>query len=212
MLVSMVWALLPSREPSYHGHSFSQWAACVSADPEDPDRFPATNDEVQEALVRLGTNNLSLLVRWIDYYTVQHRIAGRLFEISPHWLLQTGVFDSLVTERRDLALSLRAVGVFRVLGPRAAPAIPKLTRAVMKHPESRALEALQLVGEPATPAIISVAGCSNSPCRIVALGLLWAHTNSPAARAVLLSAKSDPDIDVRRAAIHALNGENYSGL
>jgi hypothetical protein len=123
---------------------------------------------------------------------------------------QTGIFDFLLTERRGLSLSLRAVEVFRVLGPRAAPAIPKLTEVVMKREAlfgRSALDALQDIGEQSTPAIISVAGSSNSPCRIIALSLLGTHTNSPAARAVLISAQRDPDLDIRRVAIAALKGE-----
>jgi hypothetical protein len=215
LLVWMNWALVPTREPRYHGHSLSQWAACVNADHfADSDRFPARDDEVREVLVLLGTNNLSLLVRWIDSeHTLKRRAVRALFQVSPHWLLQTGIFDFLVTERWDLALSQRAMEVFRVLGPRAAPAIPKLVQLVMKRdpPSGRgALRVLRLIGEPATPAILSLAGCSNTPCRIAALSLLWAHTNAPAARIVLTSAKRDPDIEVRRAAIHALNGEEDS--
>ena len=211
LLFWMIWTLVPAREPSYNGHSFSQWAACVSDDPTDPDRFSATDDEVRKALVLLSTNNLPLLVRWIDYDSnLKNRMVWRLFRISPHGLLQTGIFDFMVTERRDVALERRAEQVFRVLGPRAAPAIPKLTQVVMKRDPAAgrcALRALKHLGEESAPALISLAVCAKNPCRIDALGLLWAHTNFPAVRAVLISAKRDPDLDVRRAAIRALNGE-----
>jgi hypothetical protein len=215
LLVWLTWALVPTRGASYHGHSLSQWAACVTADDfADSDRFSATDDEVREALVLLGTNNLPLLVRWIDWeHTLKTRAVRAVFNVSPYWLLQSGIFDFMVTERRDLALSLRAMEVFRVLGPRAAPAIPKLLHLVMKRDPASgrsALRVLKLIGEPATPALFTLAGCSNNPCRIDAVILLWAHTNSPAARAVLIAAQRDPDIEVRRAAIHALNGEEHS--
>jgi HEAT repeat protein len=180
-------------------------------DSADSDRFSATENEVREALVLLGTNNLPLLVRWIDWeHTLKTRAVRAVFNVSPNWLLQSGIFDFMVTERRDLALSLRAMEVFRVLGPRAAPAIPRLTQLVMKRDPASGrsvLRAMEHIGEPSTPAIVSLASSSKCPCRIDAVGLLWAHTNSPAVRIVLISAKSDPDLDVRRAAIHALNGE-----
>ena len=212
VLAWMIWALLPTQEPSYHGHSLSQWAACVTTDDSaDSDRFSATENEVREALVLLGTNNLPLLVRWIDWeHALGSRAVGAVFKVSPYWLLQSGIFDFMVTERRDLALSLRAMEVFRVLGPRAAPVVPRLTQLVMKRDPASGrgvLRALEHIGEPATPAIVSLVGSSKCPCRIDAVGLLWAHTNSLAVRAVLISAKSDPYLDVRRAAIHALNGE-----
>jgi hypothetical protein len=184
----------------------------VSADDfADADRFSATHNEVHEALVVLGTNNLSLLVHWLDWqHTSKSRAVRALFDVSPHWLLQTGIFDFLVTERRDLALELRGMEVLRVLGPRAAPAIPRLTQLIMKRDPASArglLRALEYTGEPSTHALVALAGSSKCPCRVDALGLLWAHTNSPAVRTVLISAKTDPDLDVRRAAIRALNGE-----
>jgi hypothetical protein len=208
----VIWAFLPGREPSYHGHSLSQWAACVSTnDFPDADRFSTTQDEVREALTLLGTNNLSLLVRWIDWeHTLKTRAKRALWDVSPSWLVQIGILDSLVTEMRDYDLSLRAVEVFRVLGLRAAPAIPRLTGLVMRRDAASgrsALRALELIGEPSTPAIVFLAGCSKCPCRVDALGLLWAHTNSPAVRTVLINAKSDPNSYVRGAAIHAFNGE-----
>ena len=68
-------------------------------------------------------------------------------------------------------------------------------------PGYRALHALDYIGEPSLPAIISTARLTNSASRFLAIRSLWAHTNSAEVRTFLNEALTDPDHHVREDAV-----------
>src|SRR5260370_39865607 len=67
-LSAALWALRSRFDPSYKGHTLTQWTACAVPDEDEGGApFVATEKEVREALFVLGINHLKLLVRWISY-------------------------------------------------------------------------------------------------------------------------------------------------
>ncbi|PYJ92293.1 MAG: hypothetical protein DME23_27640, partial [Verrucomicrobia bacterium] len=56
--LAMAWSIHPLREPVYHGCSMSEWVARSRS--ADGSSFEPS-EEVREALVVIGTNNLRLL-------------------------------------------------------------------------------------------------------------------------------------------------------
>ena len=111
------------------------------------------------------------------------------------------IFDFVTEdEERRNKLAESAQEVFHALGPLGTPAVPELSRILRSAgiiPGYRALHALDYIGEPSLPAIISTARLTNSASRFLAIRSLWAHTNSPEAPKFLTEATADCDPHVR---------------
>ncbi len=200
------------REPFYNGHTFREWISC--ADPDDDNLLPnfgATTNEARAAVLLLSTNNLPLLVRYIAYDRSK-TVAWQIYRILPMALSDKlpGLEEAGTEMRRREKLASRAVLVFQQLGPKGTGAVAGLTD-ILENGRCEnaflALHALNFIGEPAMPSIVSVARKPHHRMRYFALRSLWRYTNSPAAFCVLTNALHDPDRSAREQAAEALEGK-----
>lgn len=66
--LALAYTLGSRLEPEYEGHAFREWVLRTS--PSDSTAalpFQPTQAEVRAAILAVGTNNLSLLVRWLSF-------------------------------------------------------------------------------------------------------------------------------------------------
>ncbi len=120
-------------EPSYHGHSFSEWAGQLD---------PHLAYEVHHpppavvAIRHVGTNALPILLKWIS-------------EKDPN-----GTSCLLPSN------GTRAVMALSILGDAACPAVPELTKLAMTLPDReryhRCIQALAYIGPKSLPSFITI--------------------------------------------------------
>jgi len=199
------------REPSYKGHSLTSWVnRCILGPDGDGVTVHATDAEVREALVVLGTNHFPLLLQRLSYDVMEspfHKYAVAL----PPFVVQSPPFVwGFDAEGNRNIRAEDAQFVFSILGPLGAPAVPQLSRIsreAAETPARRALLALAHLSDAGLPAILNAATNQNHRHRSVAIRCLALHTNSPVVRLLLTNALADPDIVVRQQAEAALAGK-----
>ena len=183
LTVLVIAALLP-REPMYQGLTMGQW-------------LDHNDARAREALLILGTNNLQLLVKRIDY---DHKkdFVGRTVEWLPLRLANIP-FVARVGSHRERQC-VEAARVLLRIGTNAAPAIPSLA-AIVQHGSfdsaHHALIALTYLGEAGMAVIASTALSTNAQLRHQAVFLLVNYPRSTVARPVITNALNDPDPDIR---------------
>jgi hypothetical protein len=185
------------KEPEYQGKKLSEWVAMAQENPDPP--------EVDAAIIAIGTNNIPLLLRWLDYKPSKLR----------EWVddYSGDVPDKLKflvrnrpDERADMAES-----TFQVLGMRAVAAIPELLRQAPQHddgPDMRAFNCLGYMGEASFPAVARIVTNRNSPSRGEAVACIRSMTNlgtntAPAVR-LLSEFTRDSDRQIAEDAIRGL--------
>jgi hypothetical protein len=211
--VLLTYYMFHDPEPSYKGHRLSEWLDDFEPWPDGRfPRFVPAEAEVREALIAIGTNNLSSLTRRIDFDPSENIVAKAIKVIpwvpAKEWLGE--VLDENLSRREILADE--AVEVFRALGPLGAPAVPKLTRILYHRgsdAECRAMLCLFLIGEVGMPAFLERARNPTNEVGILAVALLYDFTNSPTVRSLLMCLTNDPNPDVRDAAEEALAGREF---
>jgi hypothetical protein len=200
LAILVVAAGLPKREPTYDGATIDQW---LSREGKAP----------YEALVVLGTNNLSLLVRRLTY-DPDKDIVLRLYGKLPQRLSRTRKVTEFVVNSvvRKLEQAEVAGRLLRALGPRAAPAIPdliQLAQANGRAPTGHAINVLESLGEEAWPAMIPLTWHTNKATAIQVVRCLALHTASIPLRQALTNALTDPNPRVRKQANDLLAGRGY---
>ncbi len=176
------------REPSYNGHSLSEWLHAARPGYINP---PAPPAEATAAVRRIGTNALPTLLKWASYDPT--RLQSKLRPIvsgSDH--------------------PADAEDGFRILGPVARPAIPGLTRLAIKSSSDervmRCARCLASIGPDAVPALAEVISNYHGKERYYPIAVLAKFgTNVQPAVPVLVRCLSDSDVRVRRAATNALS-------
>jgi hypothetical protein len=113
-------------EPAYHGHSLSKWVAILG---EGSHREEAVQ-RAAEAVNSIGTNATPYLLAWIQFEPKPGPFQSRANPYNPNWQqlsLRDRVLYDYFRSRHQRAAE-EAGEAFRVLGARAAPAIPELAR------------------------------------------------------------------------------------
>ncbi len=193
LLVSLaIVACLGGREPTYKGLTMGQWLHSRDA-------------QAEEGLLTLGTNNLSLLVKRIDY-DPQKDLRARFFSLIYKVSRSPWVRD-LVSHRIILAEEAHAV-LYR-LGANAAPAIPQLAEIAERRtgpPRIRALYILASMRDGCLGVVASHASTNDAASiRLSAVTLLGQQTESRLAFVALRNALEDSDARVRQAASEAIS-------
>ena len=140
------------KEPEYQGKKLSEWVQMAQEDPH-----PAA---VDTAIITIGTNNLPLLLKWLDYKP------SKLREwVDDHSDSVPDRVRFLLRNRADERADT-AEEVFWILGLRGVAAIPELLRQAPQHtdaPDMRAFNCLSYMGEVSLPAVARIATNKNSP-------------------------------------------------
>jgi len=201
VLATLVVAFaLPKREPVYEGATIDQ-------------RLSREGKVPYEALVVLGTNNLSLLLRRLTY-DPDKDIVLRLYGKLPQRLSRTRkitelVVNSVVRKEEQAEVAGR---LLRALGSRASPVVPELIQVAQadgRAPAGRAINVLESIGEEAWPAMIPLTGHTNKATAIQVVRCLALHTTSTRLREALTNALTDPNPRVRKGANDLLAGRGY---
>jgi hypothetical protein len=108
----------------------------------------------------MGTNTLPCLLKWLSYQPPAWRDKAILMYGKLPGALQNQFLKDSLAAGRDQKLSEAALWTFELLGPKAAPAVPELTR-MLEDPRKSALAGrimycLGGVGEPARPALPAI--------------------------------------------------------
>ena len=155
---ALLWPAEP--EPQYQGRRLSSWLL-------DSGPFPSGHQEgAGEAIAQMGTNALPLLLKWLSYQQPAWRdkAANGYDKLPAAFRSQT--IRNWLTESRAQQLSESSLWAFQMLGPKAAPAVPELTR-MLEDPKKSALAGRVLyclggIGEPARPALPVIQGFVHS--------------------------------------------------
>jgi len=112
---AVVWLLLPRNdEPVYQGTKLSDWI--TSAQLLNRSRASPGDGQDVEAILLIGTNALPYLAKWIAYVPPRPRREPKLF----------GITIPFRTRDTKAELAQGSAIALRILGPRAAPALPDL--------------------------------------------------------------------------------------
>jgi hypothetical protein len=188
------------KEPEYQGKKLSDW---LDAHPENPASEPA--------IVAIGTNNLRMLLKWLDYRPSKAREWVEAGSATlPAAIFNSHFFQRLLIDRADERADL-ARDAFEVLGLKAASAVPELIRQAQHHaddPYGRAFYCLSCVGEASFPGVANMAANRQSKMRTDAIDCIGKMndlgTNIMPAVRLLGTLMNDSDEDVEEAAIEAL--------
>jgi hypothetical protein len=195
--VALVALAFSQSEPTYKGANIHEW-------------LKRESPQTRQALLILGTNNLSLLTRRLAYDSTRDKKLGLYLTIHHHFPVGSLVYRFLSKWAfRDMALADEAQTVLEKLGPAASPAVPELVRIAKEsgnNPASRAVSVLAAVGEQGWTELISFTEQQNSDLAIPALLRLAAHTNVLAVRQGLTNALGSTNTTISEQARNILSG------
>jgi hypothetical protein len=171
LLAVMLWFFRPYSEPSYHGHTLSEWVE-LNGEYRYMTSQWATESEIEDAIHHIGGRAVPLLLRWIS------------FEPQPG-------SDRSAEDKRLMFRALGTVEAFRILNSDAVSAMPDLARMARvadddypKYPDPawgvdyesppnrRAIFALANIGPPAMPFLLTLAGNPSDKIQCDAVYLL----------------------------------------
>jgi hypothetical protein len=167
-LIVLTWAIFRSPEPAYEGVPLSVWLQRY----EDLNYFTVSEQswhrEADEAVRNIGTNALPILLELIDAKDSRFKLkmmdlAGKQSVIKTHF--------TTAKTRQQIALT-----AFRVLGPAAKPAIPKLGE-ILASGQWMAAPALSAIGPDSIGTLVNGLTNTNAMVRraiIIVLGQ-YAH-------------------------------------
>ncbi|HTL18019.1 MAG TPA: HEAT repeat domain-containing protein, partial [Patescibacteria group bacterium] len=188
--LAVVTRLSSEQEPRYKGRSLTQWLRTPPL-PRFHEEF-GISPQCSEAICSMGTNAIRAALRWISYEPSGVRRRVRPFR---RWIPDK-VWPPIFA--RDDRGAIDAEHVFFILGPRARPAIPELTRlAITAKTEARVgrcVRALVAIGPEALPALATMADNPNTKDRTYVIEQATA-LEEPAVP-LLLKSLSDADQDV----------------
>ncbi len=204
VLLALGWVVFkPENEPAYQGKKLSEWIKAFYS--------VGTQVQAEEAIRKIGTNAVPLLVHWIAYEPSRNRIFefidGLLGKLGSEW-------------HRDVELRARqrdAETAFQILGPAAESAIPALSQylyAVKDDEEVRAIRlafALAQLGPKHCAPLCAALTNQNSIVRAAAARALSERrdTNYVPAIPSLIACIHQPESDCRFRAIHALGSLHF---
>ncbi len=215
-VVLVVIALLGrDNEPRYDGHSLSYWLdryRRTSPDMSSTGAEEGPDPKAVEAISRIGTNALPLLLRRLRYEPSRAReaLARGLNQapgaVRPGWLADWAESPKAYFTARG------AANAFAILGSAARPAIPELLRLVHDREATNtaafARYALANIGADALPHLIALLEDTNAANRLYAAFYIGAlsqlRTNAAAAVPALLNCLRDGDPKVQWTAAAAL--------
>jgi hypothetical protein len=184
LLIGVIASLPGDREPAYNGKTLSEW---LLYRPAYGVPSPATSNafELQiEAIREIGEPAVPWLLKWARYQTPAWR-----------WKLERFFGKDRRIERRDAVWF-----AFKVLGPKAAAAIPELTRMINKPggPEfyGKPLNALSHMGDRGFPPVLAVLENPRHLARSTAVGIIgdtaeWGTNRLRAVPALVSCLRSD---------------------
>jgi HEAT repeat protein len=152
----LLWTFLRPREqePRYEGRTLSQWL--MDYDPTPKPDGPLTK-QANSAVEHIGTNALPSLIKWIDYEVPAWH--WKFCDAFPR-VAASPTFSRLVMGKKDFLRARAANLGFKILGDKAAPAVPKLTQMLATadtRTKSEALGyALVCVGKDGLTALVTV--------------------------------------------------------
>ena len=166
-------------EPSYKGKTLKQWMNiyCWPYNPTVADLFPrkiffegsdARQNEAAEAIRYIGTNAIPTLLEWEDKdsrIAWKHRLHAGLPKPLQNWHPVDWWLVAQDHYRVD-----RALRGFHILGSKAAPAVPELTRRmVTRNSDSGVSAALALanMGAASLPALLWALTNTATPNRVI---------------------------------------------
>lgn len=195
LMLALVWAFLPEREPSYQGRKLSQWV-------DQMEQSGWNSAEAQGAIRAIGTNAIPTSLKWISYQSSPSRknIAALVGRLAPR--LSRVILN-------PEARAYHAMDVFLILGAEARAAIPELTRLAQTSadPEraDRCIQVLTWLGPEALPSVLTLVTNNALHSRIAAIrGLQTFGTNAAAAVPMLIQSLDDEDCLVAMMALGAL--------
>lgn len=199
----------PSREsePTYAGHSLSEWMATNAIAVVTSDI--ARSEQAENAIREIGTNAIPYLLRWIaEEPPIPPTAAAKL----PAPVTENPVAQ-LVIDGPNNQRAFDATYAFSILGTNATSAIPRLNLLIAdtKRPVTahRALTALAYIGAPAFPTTLAALADTNHPYRgdiastmetLMANELDVATNMQP-----FVAALTDSDVNVRIAATNIVS-------
>lgn len=159
-------------EPSEFGHPLSYWVELLESGPSVESFLPVKDGgyhDATNAIVRVGTNALPLLTKWIRYEESPWRTKiSHLAQKVPVELVKAYA-ESLIRTPRAEVLANGAQKAFGVLGDVGAPAVPELAGMVndREAPDvaRRAANALLSMGTNGLPVVLGVLRDRGHPCR-----------------------------------------------
>jgi len=162
------------REPRYQNRPLSYWVAMLAG----PQARRPEAKEAPAAVTTIGTNALPFLLDWIQYEPPPWN--AKLTEVIAR-LKRTLPEEPHHRSGREY-LAVAADRALWILGTRALPAIPELTRLMNdpSRPETarRAAGALRAFGTNSLPVLLAVVDNPKHPCRttaILALQIMRRH-------------------------------------
>jgi hypothetical protein len=180
LLIGVLASLPGDREPAYNGKTLSQWLLY------NPPAYARSNalDLQIEAIREIGEPAVPWLLKWARYQTPAWR-----------WKLERFFGKDPRVERREAVWF-----AFKILGPKAADAIPELTRMINnpRGPEfyGRPLNALSHMGDRGFPPVLSVLENPRHLARATAAGIIgdtseWGTNRLRAVPALVSCLRSD---------------------
>jgi len=149
-----VWRGWGPKEPAYGGHRLNYWVGILGRPEQQLEYQQATN-----AIDHIGVAALPFLVEWVHCETPTWRmfVGSVLYRIQTQW---SGLLWERVMRSKKEQIADGTPVAFRVLGPRALPALDDLQRLMDSDDPRTALVAisgLTTFGTNALPALLSVA-------------------------------------------------------
>lgn len=143
------------KEPEYNGKKLSEWLDVYDLqylNDHGKEVVEREQPAAADALQHIGTNALPWLVKWIKHEPPawKDRIAGFIEKIPSRTIARWYVEGD--------RLGFGAVEGFKLLGPKAAPVVPKLEKIVKgsraRFSQDWAIEALSYIGKDAFPVLL----------------------------------------------------------
>ncbi len=196
------------QEPEYNGKKLSEWLMNAFL----PETSPMAKKEASEAIDHIGTNALPCVVHWLSYETPRWKRfifargskMPRTFRLLTDWVLK----KTADSEYRNLSRISLAGECLRMLGPKAAPAIPTLVR-LSNTPDIQvsrfAIHGLAQIAGPGTKALTQIIENPEHPHRDTAImAFAMAQSRDANVAHVLAQVVRDPDTTVARDAAEVL--------
>jgi len=209
MAIATLLAVCHNRQPSYAGHTLSEWLDRYWDDCNAENRcLDCTNSAAFFAIRVIGTNALPTLLRWIaDEPAGPNKPLLVLAHRLPRAIVNLRCVKILVDpDPRPFRIGI----AFSVLGPEANTAIPELTRILRTRQNTEyavyeAADALAEIGSAGTPPLLAAAQDTHFRFRVDAIRYLGSMgTNAAAAVPAIIQFLGDPDPELAREAAFAL--------
>jgi len=169
-VVAVVALFSREREPRYQGRTLSQWHTLLDSlsarSLAGEHVSPAQAEEAAQAIRRIGTNALPLLLKQLQRETspLRNTLYNLVWKLLPASISESWAVRSLFTGGHDFD----AASTFRILGSTAAPAVPELTSLMYSTNNVQlvygATFCLAQIGKEGLPSLIAALDQPQLPC------------------------------------------------